>query len=303
LPTNATKNLPANPPCKTSWGRELLEGSNKAWVFSCENPNAFKSPIQYDATQGLITSKYYKYYFNPENHILFQDIKLNHDNRWISVARESNVNFYVNIKNFFNLTFGPSDISSKLEDYRYGPLGLVGKVSFYLNILFFKIKLSLVTDVHFYERQVNVPMIMYAPRDLSKHLNPKSGVYYSWKSDFPFSRTNIPEVGQEKKDPSELRPCPWDICNFGVSAFNLLNMQLKMPSHLVQKDFYPRWADATKENHKIYPAIEATKDAQGLYFEVSSLSKGEHKWDFWMNMDADGDETCPTKGQWGRTWK
>jgi len=263
------------------------------------------SPITYDPIQGIISSKYYKYSFNPENHILFQNIELLQDQKWISVARDSNVNFHINIKNFFNLNFGPSDISSKLEDFRLGPLGLVGKVSFYLNILFFKIKLSLVTDVHFYESQVNVPMIMYAPRDLSKNLNPKSGIYYSWISTLPFSRVHVGDLSEESakftknSDPS----CPWGFCNYQVSALDLLTMQLKIPGPLVQKNFFPLWAEATKENHKLMPAVNTASNTQGLYFEVSSLPQGEHKWDFWMNLQAESQETCPIKGAWGREWK
>lgn len=298
-------NQPVTPPCKYKWGREILGRSGTAWVFSCEEAHTMPSPIFYDPSKGIISSKYYKYSFNPENHILFQNIELLQDDKWISVAHESNINFHLDIKNFFNLNFGPSAITSKLEDYRLGPLGLVGKVSFYLNLLFFKIKLSLITDVYFYERQVNVPMVMYAPSDLSKNLNQKSGIYYSWKSTLPFSRQNISEVSKESINPqfSDAQKCGQSYCNYLVSISDLLTMQLKIPITLAQKNFFPIWATANVENHKIVKAVEPGRDTQGLYFEASSLPKGEHKWDFWMRMQSDEEESCPEKGRWGNKWK
>jgi len=298
-------NQPVTPPCKYKWGREILGSSGTAWVFACEEAHTMQSPIFYDPIKGIISSKFYKYSFNPENHILFQNIELLQDNKWISVAHDSNINFHLDIKNFFNLNFGPSAITSKLEDFRLGPLGLVGKVSFYLNLLFFKIKLSLITDVYFYERLVNVPMIMYAPKDLSKNLNQKSGIYYSWKSTLPFSRQNISEVSKDSPShqSSDATKCALGFCSYQVSTSNLLTMQLKIPMTLAQKNFLPLWATASDENHKLVPAVEAGTDTQGLYFEVSSLPKGEHKWDFWMRLQSHQEESCPEKARWGREWK
>ena len=295
---------PVAPPCRNKWGREIVGNSSTAWVFACEEAKVLQTPIDYDPVKGVISSKYYRYSFNPENHILFQNIEILQDNKWVSVAHDSNINFHLNVKNFFNLNLGPSAITSKLEDFRLGPLGLVGKVSFYLNLLFFKIKLSLITDVYFYEKQVNVPMIMYAPRDLSKNLNQKSGIYYSWKSTHPFSRQNISDLTQQSFNfnSRDQQKCGPDYCNYQVSTSNLLNMKLKIPVPLVQRNFIPFWASASAENHKIAPAVEAGPDTQGLYFEVSSLPKGEHKWDFWMSLQSNQQELCPHKGTWGREW-
>ncbi len=305
LKNSRPQNQPVAPPCKNKWGREILGRSGAAWVFACEEAHAMETPIFYDPVKGVVSSKYYKYSFNPENHILFQNIEILQDRQWVSVARDSNVSFRLDIKNFFNLNFGPSAITSKLEEFRQGPLGLVGKVSFYLNLLFFKIKLSLITDVYFYENQVNVPMIMYAPRDLSKNLNQKSGIYYSWKSTLPFSRTGISDVSQESLSFPSVNGlnCSLGSCNYEVSTSEQLTMQLKIPVFLAQKNFLPLWAQATSENHKIAPAVEPTSDTQGLYFEISSLPKGEHKWDFWMSLQSTQRESCPVKGTWGREWE
>src|SRR5690606_36012866 len=79
------------------------------------------------------------------------------------------------------MRFDSDDIVSQLEATRLGPVGDLANLSFFLKILFFKIRMSLTTSVGFYEDSGHIPMMVNIPVDARKYLNPGSGILYSWE--------------------------------------------------------------------------------------------------------------------------
>jgi hypothetical protein len=297
---------PKTPPCGAKWGREVTANGKSGWIFSCSKPASFAPSITYNPKAGIISSKYYNYYFNKKNHILFNRIELlGDDGETTDIAWQSDVNIHADIRNFFSFNFGPSDITSILEDYRLGPMGLVGKVTFYLNLLFFKIKLALVTNVNFFDRSVHIPMVMHAPVNLSKYLNKKSGIVYGWKSHSDYTLENIPvaKAMSPYRHPQGEEPCKAFYCNFAVTSEDLFKMQFQVPKNMFKRQFFPVWAKANEENQDIIPALKKLDNSNGIYFEISSLEKGDHRWDFWMALSSTGKENCPSAANWGRKWK
>ena len=295
--------IPKKPPCEATWGREILSNGRSAWLFSCTKPSEFKPTITYNAKDGVISSKYYNYHFNKENHILFNRIELREAGQSFDIAWQSDVNIHADVKNFFSLNFGPSDITSILEDFRLGPVGLVGKVSFYLNMLFFKIKLALVTNVNFFDRSVYIPMVMHAPVNLSKYLHKKSGIVYAWKSQSSYLLKNIPRATGPHQISEMENPCLSSYCAFSLFSKDLFKMQFHIPKDMYERQFFPIWVKANGENQSIIPALKKLDGSNGLYFEISSLEKGDHRWDFWMALASTENESCPSKAAWGKTWK
>jgi len=289
-----------NAPCGANAGQEFQTGSEFGWIFNCTESAtediSHDAPVQFMQDKALITSQGYRYYFDPSNHILFQRVEIKQNDKWVIAAEDSSLNIRSDIKNFFTLNFDPTDISSRLEEYRMGPLGMVGRVSFYLNILFFKIKLALTTDVSFYKDSAHVPMIMFSPVEASKYLNPKSGIYYSWKDYLPMQRWNIPDRILETTEVKELlnQKCQESFCTHKMIVPDLLTMEFQISRSLAEKGFIPVWAKAEDVAKKTIPAIHIRPKAEGLYFETSRLEKGGHRWDFWLGLGASKAAKCPS---------
>jgi len=270
-----------------------------------EKTNDSAPAVAYLKDKRTLSTSQYTYVFSQRNQMLFERISIGDGpaNTQL-IAEDSDLLIKSDVKNFFTMRFDSSQIESYLEETRPGLIGTLARVSFYLKILFFKIKLSLTTDVTFYHDVGHIPMVVQLPVDAKKYLHPKSGILYSWKlspevsmnSDKLRMPTLDPAVtgkGYEELSKIGLRNCSGEYCAFGFAASvgdKALAMEFEIPIYMVKAGFFPQLVSdiGAFDEQMGWNLRQDKKEAprMGLYFEVSGLPEGGHPWDFWLRLGS-----------------
>ena len=249
-------------PCKGPVVYELeskVETGQFAYITTCPSQAAFEfnQLVEFNTKQSYLESDVYKYFFNRENFMLFDRIELKLPSGTQTVAEKSELLIHSDVKNFFTMSFDSSDIESDLEKTRLGPVSDLAQLSFYLRILFFRIKMALTTDVAFYGDAGHIPMMVQLPVDATKYLNPGSGILYSWLLRGKASTSNIqikmPMFDQKlvKKGVKTIKErgltsCQGQFCNYSFDVDmegKRLAMGFSINRDLVEKGFYPMYVD------------------------------------------------------------
>ncbi len=304
------ENLPCRGPVVYQLEDKQSPG-NFAYLTSC--PGVVRpDQIQQNAVAWLkesnvLETQRYRYEFNPKNNMLFRAVFLaGADGQKKLVARDSELLIKSDVKRFFTMHFDSDDIESYLETTRLGPLGTLARVSFYLRILFFKIKMSLTTDVTFYDDAGHIPMMVHLPVEARRHLNPSSGILYSWaladgvavdlsKLELPMLDPEQVKKGFKELSKVGLTRCRGDSCRYRFVATagsdreeRELAMEFEIARSLVEKGFFPHFVrDVAEFNGVMNWDINEAKLKSpriGLYFEVSGLPAGGSPWDFWLRL-------------------
>lgn len=311
--------LRKNPlPCKSSSVFQLydLVGKRFAYLASCDGPQSpevFPFQVSFNDKENFLESGSYRYRFNENNYMLFKDISFRDQaGNLRSVAWDSEMLIKADAKRFFTMRFDSQDIVSRLEESRRGPVANLARVSFFLKILFFKIRMSLNTDVAFFRESGHIPMMINIPVEANHYLNAKSGILYSWVKSpaalFKSSPQDIPVIdpgliaqGHKRLGEYGLKFCRGSDCRFRYHMEvdgKLLSMDLGIKKELVQRGFFPMYVPDVASFQKDMDWSEKylnAKDRTGLYFEVSGLEKGGHPWDFWLRLGGNSSDykRCP----------
>lgn len=304
-------------PCNTPFLLELIDGHHphlRIYVAACggENPKLtqFEAP-RISNDQVTITSPHYRYQLNRSNHLLFDEIAtLNFDplkgaeqDSATKLAKKSEILIHADFKNFVTLGFHSDDLESRVEATDEGPIALSARLSFFLRILFFQVKLQLTTDISFFADSGNIPMILYAPTNAKSVLNKPSGLIYVWSTEPGVSVTsdNMPVLGSRKvanwfadtKAQQLDNRCGADSCQYSVKIEQrdqAAALRFMIPSKLVARGFFPFFLDDATATAKEFGwdlsknGDHATSRRQGFYFETSELPAGEHHWDLWYQL-------------------
>jgi hypothetical protein len=296
-------------PCKSNNSFQLydLAGKKYAYIAMCDETqqeSQFVSQVRYNEKDDFLESDSYRYKFNDSNYMLFKEVSyLSDEKKLVPIAWDSDMMIRADVKRFFTMHFDSKDIVSKLEESRLGPVANLARVSFFLKILIFKIRMSLNTDVGFFRDSGHIPMMINIPVESSKYLNPKSGILYSWQpsaqSVYQSAPGELPgidvkKVGEGFKKLGEygLTFCRGAECKFKYQIDvdgRILSMDLGIKKDLVARGFFPMYVHdiATFSKEMGWgETYDKAKGRSGLYFEVSGLPKGGHPWDFWMRLGA-----------------
>jgi hypothetical protein len=243
----------------------------------------------------------------------FQSFKFrSKDGAWLDVATDSRIYIRADVKNFFTMHFDSQQIESSLENSRQGPLGSLARVSFFLRILLFKIRMSLTTDVSFFRDSGHIPMMVNIPVEAFQYLNPGSGIVYSWllatsahtvfrDMDMPRFDGALVRRGFVELSQLGLAYCRGEECRYRYTVDfdgRPLVMDLLIRRYLVERGFFPMFVEDTAVIRK-QMGWDADSFGEaprhGIYFEVSGLPKGGHPWDFWMGLGNAGipSHDCP----------
>lgn len=306
-------------PCKA---KSLVELKDKisgrfGYLVQCNSygNSSYPQIVTFDSNKSTLKSRFYVYEFNPKNYMQFNKIKINDNlNEYLEVARDSKLVITSDVKNFFTLHFDSRQIESNLEKSRLGPVANLARLSFFLRILFFKLDMSLSTDVAFFEDSGHIPMMINLPVDSFRFLNPKSGILYTWTLprgiDHKGFSIKMPSIDPEitGKGWSELgeiggKYCSSNICKFSFTSSNgvrSLTMKMEIANHLVKKGFFPQFVpDVAQYKDEMDWEIDIENGVHrvGMYFEFSGLPKGGHPWSFWLKMSQGKNEDyqCPRR--------
>ncbi len=307
-------------PCKANQIFEIQRDRSQtfAYLAFCDDlghgtNQESKITVAYDETQAQLQSERYVYKFNTANYMLFDTIKFRRkDGIWEEIASDSRMLIRADAKHFFTMHFDSRHIESKLEEKRIGPVASLARVSFFLRVLFLKIKMSLATDVGFFLDSGHIPMLLNLPVDANKYLHYGSGILYSWKSSttaklgkaevlMPRLDPHLIKLGTKNLAEVGLRFCRGETCMYRYTIDlmgQILAMDIGIERSLVEKGFFPFFVEDVSSVRDTMGWSGEGVDApgrNGMYFEVSGLEKGEHPWDFWLRLGAPAksDSTCP----------
>ncbi len=263
-------------------------GWGYGYLTSCADslrPIASQAPIKYSPDKFQLETSRYLYQYHTLNQMLFKSVFLEEGGKFVPFLSESRLDIFADVKNFFNLHFDDSDIESKLEKNDVRELGAVAVVSFYLKILFFKIKLSLTTDVNFFEDAASIPMYISLPISGKERLNKGSGILYSFRlSDGVVASAVDMPVLQDGYNPSSKKWCDKNNCRFSVSFLRrgkALSFYFKIPVGLAKEGFFPQFVRGPTDLRKIPKILKHMPDENfvGFFFATNGLSAGQHPWD------------------------
>ena len=287
-----------------------------AYLTNCDQAGAVHYPntVSFDAAAKQLQSPLYKYQFNSKNHMLFQAIKFRlHNGTWEEAATDSQMLIRADVKNFFTMLFDSRHIESNLEENRSGQLGSLARVTFFLRVLFFKIRMSLATDVGFFSYSGHIPMMINIPVNASAYLRHGSGIFYSWVLssaarsggrgvDMPVLDPEVVKKGPRALADIGVRYCQGKDCHFRYMVDlngQRLAMDISIRRDLVERGFFPFYVDdaSAVSDSMGWDGGEGMGGSarSGMYFEVSGLPKGEHPWDFWLRLGSpvESRRTCP----------
>ncbi len=310
-------------PCKPQIVYEAidyLEKDKAAYLISCpdfkaENTVQNLGP-QYSAEQGVLFSENYSYKFDVKNQLLFEQIALGRGQDRILAAFHSDMAILADVKKFFSVIFNSTEIQSKIISMQHGPVGVNTNLSFFLNMFFFKISLSLSTDVSFYQDSAYLPMVLYFPVSAESYLYPSSGLLYHWRLSEKFDENSIvvemPDFSvdllKKLKDDKlfldsllnkHCKKKSWCEFSFTLLRPSQLRMTFRISRDLVAQGFLPIFVknvdDFKKETAWDIGNFSKVKRS-GFFFSTMSLAEGFHSWDFWLqlgNVDEKKSKSCP----------
>ncbi len=317
-------------PCLASGIREVRTRTlppKYAYVADCGQPvsglpQIGAPPIAHDAKFHRVKSDTYEYRYMPKNHLMFDEIAvfLPEDQTRISPATESLLSIRGDVKKFFTMNFDKDDVESTLRHTRQGPLALVGILSFYLRILFFRIDMNLETEVSFFRDGVYVPMVMNMPIDSREKLHAGSGLIFSWLNPggesryltgpgvFPEVDASLVKAGAAAMAAAGKPFCSYRDCTYilrGVRGRVHWALKFVVPRTLADYGFFPSYVPSTRTAKvELGWDKKPTDETErvGVYFEVSGLPAGEHHYDFWILLGIDSPPAveCPVPLRTGK---
>lgn len=267
--------------------------------------------IVFQPEKKRLYSASYSYRFDPENAMLFRSVFLTASVRRFLTVFHSDLDIYSEVPGFFDLYFGGDRIESEITATHQAPLSLDANVSFFVKVLFLRLRLSLSTDVSFYRSSAHIPMVLYLPVNPKEYLAGRSGILYSWaradKVSMKTDQLHMPVYEQNFSMPSlsegssgknhEIPPSVRSYCqrkgwcDFSLSMHSAgrpLTMQFSLPLSLVQKGFFPVYV---RQVSSVYQSLAwnaepryAREGREGIFFATAGLDEGSNSWDFWLKL-------------------
>ncbi|WP_324964882.1 hypothetical protein [Oligoflexus sp.] len=302
-------------PCRSTNVVEFDTKRGYGYLASCPEdyvPKPFAEPVTLNEKQRMVTAKYYKYNYSERNHLVFDNIHLADPafQNFYPVASQSDLFIVGDVKNFFTLHFDSDDIDAFINHKRSGQLGLMGGLKFYLRILYFKIKMSLMPEVNFFDDSVFMPMILTLPVDAKKYLRRGSGIYYTWLGDkdteWLWDQSELenldlavldPLFNGASRMPSE-KYCNRSKCRYKILGRNhgrLFALHFEISRKAAELGFFPRLIRDMPAVEKMIKHPVSQYPAQnriGVYFETAQMPEGEHTWDFWIHFPEQEKAAC-----------
>jgi hypothetical protein len=323
----STLNAARGWPCPTERLYEIQDPSSSsrfAYLAACkesaEKPSARPKPVKFTALKQTITSPLYEYIYKPNNQLIFTSLKVSESfaGPLRLATNEADLLLHLDVKNFFTLNLTNRNVNSFVESTHLAELGLVGRIQFYLRLLFFKIDLKMATMASFFTDSANIPMLVDVPVEARKHLNPGSGMLFDFiekeaRTDIRHPLSTVKKVdpslikrGYESLASQGLTACRGDHCPYrmlGKLGTQSFMIDITVPRLMVEHGFFPQWVDNvaafTKAMDWATPSeatVKAGASKVGVYFEVSGLPKGRYQVDYWIRMAKDKSElegSCP----------
>jgi hypothetical protein len=311
----------AGAPCRTPFVVELrdaLHAERFGYLAACDDAGApLPSPVHHDKQRLAIGSPLFEYVYQPNNQLIFSSLAVSPKagGARLDAGSGADILLHIDPKGFFTMEFTNDDVQSFVEATNAGELGLVGRIQFYLKLLFLKIDLKMATVASWFSDSANIPMVMDVPADAPKNLHAGSGMLFNWlprqtrfaadgRSTVPRADGALALQGAAAVAKLGLGACRGDTCRYrqtGAIGDRAFTIDMTVGRELVERGFFPSWVDDVAAFKKaIGWSDEAEPEDKGriaLYFETSGLAKGQYTMDYWIRMgepESDAD-TCPRR--------
>lgn len=250
-----------------------------------------KKYVEFNLKESTILTSRYRYQFDPNNYLVVKGIDLVKDGKpELKIVDSSSFYLNLDLKYFLTLSIGHSDITSRLEAYKVGPIRSIVRVSFAYSFLKLNFEMGMYTEVSFFSNSVILPAIMYNPLDGSKSFNSGTGFYYGFATTFDIGsiglETNLNKYA--KKNILDLfKGTPKVLTNYSLLASH--------PDFIMLMNISPSWKMKNSGNLPLYykeigdpakissrkwdtplPLGEAPVNL-GVYFDLNKFAEGEHR--------------------------
>ncbi len=321
---------PASPkdpaPCKTERLYELESPAAPgkfAYLAACDDPTGktrteAPDPVEHDRKKRHMETALYDYDYLANNQLIFKRFSL-HDpktKKSVPSGKDADILLHLDVKKFFTIDLTNEGVQSFVEHSRNGELGLVGRIQFYLKLLFFKIDMKMATTGSWFTDAAHLPMVMDVPLDASDRLHSGSGMLFNWDpqesrflpesklSSVPIADPKLITGGLEALAAVGLKNCQAGaaFCAYrmeGRVGTQDFYIDMSVPHTLVKRGFFPSFVPnvASFKKGVEWDDEPDAKDEKriAMYFETAGLPKGQHKMDYWIRMgDGSGKlSVCP----------
>jgi hypothetical protein len=180
---------------------------------------------------------------------------------------------------FLPLHFTAKDVGSELIAYMQKPLGTSGQLSFFLDVLFFKIKLNLKSAVTLYKDAVHVPVVMTLPLS-GASLREGSGMFYGFhaasREVVDAIQTTLPRLGAPGAPEVRTAGRPTFFLSRGDAC---VAVAIHDSQELRELGFQPHIAYPSDLKALGFPKVAADF---GVFYDVRKLKKGRYRFDVWF---------------------
>lgn len=176
----------------------------QARISSNDTPNVRLSLQNHTLWSDLLSYRY-----NPSNHMLLDSFALSSEGgdtekkafaqqKDVELLSGSEMHLFGKPRFFFPLHFTGNDVRSELEAYMQDAFATSGQLSFFLDVLLFRLKLNLRSSVTLYRDAVHVPVVLSLPIS-GQSLREGSGLFYGFqvasKEVLANMRSTLPRLG------------------------------------------------------------------------------------------------------------
>lgn len=276
-------------------------GKTYGSVFVGVYPNKSKRPqlsekkyVTFNLKNSMITTSRYRYAFDPSNYLVVKGIEvLKEGGESKKIVNSSSFFLRADMKYFLTIDVGHSDITSKLEAYKSGPIRTIVRVTFSYSFMRLEFEMGMYTEVSFFSNSVVLPTIMYNPLEGSKALNDESGFYYGFATNFDTSAITF-STNMERFPASE----GFSLFKEKKKSLNRYTFKAEHPDFLMLMEISPSWRMINNGNRPLLysePGDPTSISSRpwnkplelgkapvnlGVYFDLSNLSEGEHRMKF-----------------------
>lgn len=240
--------------------------------------------VRLSLARRTLSSDSLSYTYSEKNHMLLERFSLKrNDGKETPLLVGSELHLYGKPRFFFPLHFTGDDVRSELLAYLQDPLGTSGRLSFFLDVLFFRVKLDLRSAVTIYRDAVHVPVVMTLPVS-GTSLREGSGMYYGFNAAdgevLEGMRTTMrrlcrgPVVGEQ--------PVP---TFFVEKDGSCVAVGVREPPEFGAMGFHPQIAFPSDLQAIGFPKVGTDF---GVFYDITKLRKGRYSFDVWFYVASGG---------------
>jgi hypothetical protein len=234
--------------------------------------------VRFRLDSRVVWSQTQQYTYNAQNSMLVDRYSLfSKSGSPETYITGSEMHLYAKPKFFFPLHFTEKDIQSEVVAYDQGPWATLAKLSFFLEVLFFRIRLKLTSSLAFLQDSIEIPLVLTAPIS-GTSFRSGSGFFYGFKSQTiepEDVETDLSWLNSTARSPSPRAEFA-DQQAQDASGYAFL-AQAKTCVRVTFEGKGPRPRLATSESLRAFgfPKVESK---WGVFFDLTEFTKGEHRY-------------------------